>query len=245
MTRRTAFDGVQIPVRRVERSAGAEIDARSWPFTIPAVAQVLQEGLDLEPATVLIGENGAGKSTLVEGIAMAYGLSPEGGSTGAMHSTYASESPLHRALRLVRGIGVSRWGFFIRGETLHGLFTYLHHNPGRDPAFHEMSHGESFSQLLSTSRFDGPGLFVMDEPEAGLSFNTLLSLLVNLQAMVEAGGQVLLATHSPILASFPKAKVLQLTADGIEELPWDDLDMVNDYRRFLAAPERYHRHLFD
>lgn len=66
-----------------------------------AVAQVLDEGLELaEGVTLLVGENGTGKSTIVEAVAMAFGLSPEGGSTQARHSTRESESDLWRWIRL-------------------------------------------------------------------------------------------------------------------------------------------------
>ena len=46
-----------------------------------AVRQLLRDGLELSELTILVGENGVGKSTIIEAIAMAYGLSPEGGST--------------------------------------------------------------------------------------------------------------------------------------------------------------------
>ncbi|MGN6132235.1 MAG: AAA family ATPase [Nocardioidaceae bacterium] len=76
----------QRPVRRVVAGEHARLD--QWPASIPAVGQVLHEGLDLGPGvTLLLGENGSGKSTLVEGIAMAFGLSPEGGSTHSHHSS--------------------------------------------------------------------------------------------------------------------------------------------------------------
>jgi predicted ATPase len=39
-----------------------------WPATLAPIAQVLREGLDLGPVTVLVGANGSGKSTLVEGV---------------------------------------------------------------------------------------------------------------------------------------------------------------------------------
>jgi predicted ATPase len=67
------------------------------------------------------------------------------------HSTRPWESGLSSALMLQRGIGASRWGFFLRAETMHGWYTYFEQTgrglppsqrPG--PNFHEMSHGESF-----------------------------------------------------------------------------------------------------
>src|SRR4051794_13014968 len=139
------------PVRRVAAAEGIRPSGR-WPHTIPAVRQLLTDGLDLSPGvTFLVGENGTGKSTLVEAIAVAFGLSPEGGSTGARLSTRATESPLAADLLLSRGAGAKRAGFFLRAETMHGFYTYLEQNPGpraNEPVFHEMSHGESFLSLI-------------------------------------------------------------------------------------------------
>jgi predicted ATPase len=55
-------------------------DLDEWPFTIPAVAQLVAEGgLELPAGvTFLVGENGSGKSTLVEALAAVY---PGGGSS--------------------------------------------------------------------------------------------------------------------------------------------------------------------
>jgi len=106
----------------------------------------------------------------VEAIALAYGLSPEGGSAGARHSTRSTESILADHLQLVRTAGATRRGYFLRAETMHGFFTYLEKNPstvGPDISFHDMSHGESFLEL-AVDRFRGRGLWVLDEPESAL-----------------------------------------------------------------------------
>ena len=124
----------RLPLRRVERAPAAAVDETGWPGALPAVGQLLRDGLELGPATVLVGDNGTGKSTLVEGIAMAYGLNAEGGSTHARHGTRASESPLGSWLRVEREAGASRWGYFLRAETMHGLYTYLESNPPRAAA---------------------------------------------------------------------------------------------------------------
>jgi predicted ATPase len=193
----------------------------------------------------VVGENGSGKSTLVEAVAMAYGLAPEGGSTGSRHSTRASESPLASALRLQRGIGSGRWGFFLRAETMHGFYTYLEENPGRsDPRFHEMSHGESFLAVLET-RFDSPGFYALDEPEAALSFSSTLGLIATLQRVVGAGGQVLCATHSPVLAAMPGATILEVGDWGLRRTTWSELELVQHWKSYLEAPGRYLRHLVD
>lgn len=235
----------QPPVRRVEALEHA-VGRRGWPFDVPAVAQVVRDGLDLaRGVTFLVGENGSGKSTLVEAVAQAYGLSPEGGSTGSRHSTRPTESALADALVVRRGITASRWGFFLRAETMHGWYSYLEDNPGgRDPRFHEMSHGESFLAVLET-RFDSGGFYCLDEPEAALSFSSTLGVVAVLQRVTAMGGQVLCATHSPVLASMPGARILEVGEWGLRESAWADLELVQHWQRFLAAPERYLRHLQD
>lgn len=235
-----------LPIRRISESDYRPLDRSRWPATLPPIRQLLDEGLEPGRITVLVGENGSGKSTLVEAVAMAYGLSPEGGSTGAMHSTRSTESGLNDHLRLERGPGASRWGYFLRAETMHGLFTYLEDHPGpRDPAFHRMSHGDSFMAMITDpNRFDHGGLFVLDEPEAGLSFVTQLTLLGQLiELAADDRTQLIIATHSPIIARLPGATLLQLDADGIAEVDYDDLAMVNHYRSFLDGPERYLHHI--
>ncbi len=244
------MDFNQPPVVRVAPRPDHSLEALAWPMTVPAVAQLVLEGLDLPAGvTFLVGENGSGKSTIVEGVAMAYGLSPEGGSNQARHSTRASESPLGDALHLTRGLGAGRWGFFLRAETMHGFYTYLEANPhpnprSSEPAFHEMSHGESFLAILST-RFDSPGFYCLDEPEAALSFSSTLALIGALHDLVEAGGQVLCATHSPVLAAMPGATLLEVGDWGLRRTTWDDLELVNHWKAYLDAPGRYLRHVLD
>ncbi|GAB2855625.1 AAA family ATPase [Nocardioides pacificus] len=240
------MDFDQPPVVRVSARRDHDLSAHEWPLTVPAVAQVMDEGLDLaKGVTLLVGENGSGKSTLVEAVAMAYGLSPEGGSTQGHHATRPTESPLSRALQLQRGIGASRWGFFLRAETMHGWYTFMDsHSSGRDPSFHEMSHGESFLAVLR-SRFDSPGLYCLDEPEAALSFSSTMGLMAALNDVVEQKGQVLCATHSPVLAALPGARLLEVGEWGLRETTWEELDLVQHWRRYLDEPQRYLRHLAD
>jgi predicted ATPase len=236
------------PVRRAEARAGHDLRPDAYPASIPAVAQVLDEGLELGPGvTFLVGENGSGKSTIVEAVAVAFGLSPEGGSTGSRHSTRATESALSDAIHLVRGAGASRWGFFLRAETMHGWYSYLEDHPPpptrpADISFHEMSHGESFLSVLE-SRFTGQGFFCLDEPEAALSFSSTLALVAVLQRVVARRGQVLCATHSPVLAAMPGARILEAGPWGLRETAWEDLEIVDHWRRYLAEPGAYLRHL--
>jgi predicted ATPase len=236
------------PVRRVRAYSDVSWDATTWPASIPAVAQVLAKGLELaRGVTFLVGENGSGKSTLVEGVATAYGLPPEGGSNQGSHVTRPSESPLGGWLQVEKSLGAAKWGFFLRAETMHGYYTYLESLPDSpDRHLHSLSHGESFNEVLE-SKLNHPhftaGLVILDEPEAALSFGSTLKWLANLDEMVRRGTQVLCATHSPILASLPGAKVLEVGEWGIRETVWEDLELVQHWRSYLDSPQRYLRHL--
>ena len=213
-----------------------------WSSAIPAVRQLLDEGLELGPGvTFLVGENGSGKSTLVEAVAGAYGLSAEGGSTQGRHLTRASESALGDVLTLQRGIGAPRWGFFLRAETMHGWYTYSESMAGT-PDYHAMSHGESFLEVVRT-RFTSPGFYVLDEPEAALSFSSTRALVASLSDVVRAGGQGLCAAHSPVLAALPGARILEVGPWGLRESTWQDLELVRHWRGFLDHPDRYLRHV--
>ena len=240
-----AWSRTQHPIRAIRGVQPSPLDAGQWPATIPAVSQLLRDGLELVPATVLVGDNGSGKSTIIEALAMAYGINPEGGSAGAQHQTRPSESPLYEALVLQKSAAAHR-GYFLRAETMHGLYTYLEQNQplGRsDVRFHDLSHGESFNAVLG-SRFNGSGLFLLDEPESALSFTGCLALLVTLTDLLRSpAAQVIVATHSPVIAALPGARIYELDENGFTERRWEDLQLVHHHRRFLASPDQYLRHL--
>lgn len=238
----------RLPIRSLSEVEGEPLARSRWPGSIPAVAQLLEEGMELGSATVFVGENGSGKSTLVEGIAMAFGLGSEGGSTGPRRHTRESESPLSEHLAVLRGVGASRRGYFLRAETMHGLYTFLEENPGLpsqrpDIAFHGLSHGESFLALIE-DRFRGNGLWVLDEPESALSVTGCLALLQHLVDLLATGrDQVILSTHSPLLAALPGATIFEVGEWGYRRSSWSDLELTRTWRAFLDDPRRFLRHL--
>lgn len=243
MVKRTAGFSLKRPVRRLEFER-PDADGAAWPWTIPAVAQLADGGLDLPQTLVLVGENGSGKSTIIEALAEAYGLNPEGGSTGAMHRTFDSESGLAASTRLVRGAAAARGGYFLRAETMHSFFTYLATEAGGEDGFHRRSHGESFLDLVAdrffTPRGPRPGLFVLDEPESALSFASSLALLELLRDLLtQEGAQVVMATHSPVLAALPDATILRLDDAGFTPVAWSDLELVVGLRAFLNDPAAF------
>jgi predicted ATPase len=228
------------PIRRIDLAPGASVDRGAWWARIPAVRAVLSHGLNVPAGvTFVVGENGSGKSTLIEALAGAIGLNPEGGSRNARYATRPTESPLGELLQVTRGVGGRGHAYFLRAETMHGLYTYLEDlddSPDRD--LHERSHGEGFLEVLDR-KFGGPGFYLMDEPEAPLSFTSTLSLVARLADLRAAGAQLVIATHSPLLTALPGATILELGDFGIRKAPWDQLTIVANWRRFLDRPSTY------
>jgi predicted ATPase len=107
---------------------------------------------------------------------------------------------------------------------------------------HTRSHGESFLDLIA-EREHIQGLWLLDEPESALSISGCLALMGQLRDFVADGSQVILSTHSPILAAYPGADLYELGEWGLRSSTYDDLDLVRTWRGFLDAPGRFLRHL--
>ena len=106
-----------------------------------------------------------------------------------------------------------------------------------------MSHGESFLSLIRT-RFREAGLWVLDEPESALSFTGCMALLSHLtDLLADDRNQVLLSTHSPLLAALPGATIVEVGEWGLRRSAWEDLDLVRLWRSFFDGPDRFLRHL--
>jgi predicted ATPase len=234
-------------IRSLELDRTRIANPSAYPFSIPSLRQL--GTLELHPhVTFLTGANAAGKSTLIEAIAVAAGLNPEGGSSQLRYeSRRPSHSELGEVIRLVRGARRPRSDFFLRAESFFNIATELEEI---DPlmrgyggaSLHEQSHGQSFLSLL-IHRCGPNGLYLLDEPEAALSPQGQLAMLAHMHALVEGGCQIVIASHSPILLSFPDARIYELSDDGIATVTYDDSETVLLYRSFLAAPGRYHRQL--
>lgn len=104
------------------------------------------------------------------------------------------------------------------------------------------SHGQSFLKLFQ-SRFVPGGLYLLDEPEAPLSPQSQLGLIAMLKDMLGQDAQFIVATHSPLLLSYPDATIVSFDRQPPEEVAYAELEHVNLTRDFLADPGRFLRHL--
>jgi predicted ATPase len=227
---------------------------KKYPFPLPAVRHL--RSLELHPnVTFIVGENGSGKSTLLEAIAVAWGLNAEGGSRGFYFETRSSHSELKNCILLVKGVRRPADGFFFRAESYFNVASEIERldAEGIGPriidyyggrSLHEQSHGESFMALLF-NRFVGEGFYILDEPEAALSPQRQLSVLTRIHDLVQHNSQFIIATHSPILMSYPNATIYELTSKGIEQIDYYQTEHYQVTRDFLVSPQRMLDQLLD
>lgn len=230
-------------------------DFGAYPYSIPFV-----KGLTLSftsAVTFLVGENGSGKSTLIEAIAEVCGLPVSGGSRAEAGARHGPEQ--RSALGSVLRPSFSkrpRDGYFLRAE-FQAHFASLLEERRDDPEFlgdpyaiyggrslHTQSHGEAFLAVISNRMHDG--LFIMDEPEAALSPQRQLSLLTRMSQLVDSGKtQFIIATHSPILMTFPDAEIVTLDNLPPSRIGLRETSHYQITRGILESPERYWKHLAD
>ncbi len=207
------------------------------------VIKYLKENIQLSfssNVTFFVGENGTGKSTLLEAIAVAYGFNAEGGSKNFTFSTNATHSELHEHI-VIGKKGFAKDGFFLRAESLYNAATYIDevkatHNYG-NVSLHNQSHGESFLSIVQ-NRFGGNGMYILDEPEAALSPMRLLTLMAEIDRLLKENSQFIIATHSPILMTFPEAEILEFSQNGIKKANYKDTEHYQVTKSFLENPDK-------
>lgn len=104
-------------------------------------------------------------------------------------------------------------------------------------SFHEQSHEESFL-ALAMNRFEGSGLYILDEPESALSPQRLMLLLVVINELVKNNSQFIIATHSPILMAYPDADILEFSEQGIHKVGYRETEHYKITKQFIDMPEQ-------
>lgn len=179
-----------------------------------------------KPVTFFVGENGSGKSTMLEAIAVAYGFNPEGGTKNYSFSTYDSHSELCDAITIIKGVHRPRFGYFLRAESFYNVATKEQEYADIDhpsEKYHEKSHGESFLAIAQNYMKAG-GIYIFDEPEAALSPQRQLTLLMDIYKCAEDGAQFIIVTHSPILLGIPDADIYSFDDGEVHLCEYEETD---------------------
>lgn len=228
-------------------------DREHFPFS--RFPGLLSDGFSLEftePVTIFVGENGSGKSTVLQAIANLSGFAAGGGDSQFQnhYTADSTDTTLAEALRPAWLPKVSR-GFFFRSDTFADVARYIDdegdpYKVHGGPLWHR-SHGESFMAVFA-DRFKPSErcMYLLDEPENALSPTRQLSFLRLLRDWERSGNaQIIVATHSPIIMSYPGATILSFDGDGIESVAYEETEHYRVTRAFLGNPEKYLRELFD
>jgi len=240
-------------LQRVFLRQDREHDRSQFPLSLPFARE-----LDLHflrPVTFLVGENGSGKSTFIEAIAELCRLPVSGGGRNELGGSHGPQSRSQLAQFLAASFKQKpKDGYFFRAE-FQAHFASLLDDRRADPDFlgnpyaryggrslHSRSHGEAFLAMFSS--WMAPGMILMDEPESALSPQRQLALLVQMAELVSRRNvQLVIATHSPILLTFPNSTLLSFDENGLGEVRLQDTSHYQITRGILENPERYWRHL--
>lgn len=233
------------------------IDVNRYPFSL----NIIKNLKDIEftrQVTFFVGENGTGKSTILEAIANKAGFGSEGGSRNIQFKT--SEEKTYSGTQNLSAQFTLSWrqkpknGYFFRAESFFNVANYIDYlerecggnayGPYGGKSLHEQSHGESFLAFFH-NRLGKEGFFVFDEPEAALSPQRQLSLLVIIHEICKnPNSQFIIATHSPIILAYPNATIYSCDANTLAKIDYSDTKHYQITKQFLDNPNRYLHHLF-
>ena len=216
---------------------------RIYPFNIAALGQA-QELILKRPVVYLLGENGSGKSTLLDAITRSCGIHIWDKPRRHLAHNNPFETRLTDYVRIDWANGRVPGSVF-RAETFRDLADFLDDvalcDPGRleyhgGEILNTLSHGQGFLSYFG-GRFRVKGLYLLDEPESALSPASQVKFVRMLKQLEALGhAQFVIATHSPILLSYPGAQIFSFDSQQIEEVAYQDTTHYQVYHQFFSDP---------
>ena len=106
-------------------------------------------------------------------------------------------------------------------------------------------HGETFFTVLEL-KCQRDGLFLLDEPEAALSPQRQLALLVLVHDVLRKrrDAQFIISSHSPILLGYPDAQIVSFDDGLLQDVQYEDTAPMQIVRRFLIDRDHFLDELF-
>ena len=201
------------------------------------------------PITFFVGENGSGKSTLLEAMAVAYGFNPEGGTVNYSFSTYDSHSELCDAVTLYKSFKKVYTGYYLRAESFYNVATKEEEysetaEEWKKLKLHKQSHGESFLTIMD-EYFKSNGLFFLDEPEAALSPQRQMTLLLKIAESAKDSSQFFIVTHSPVLLTLPGAEIWSFDNDCLHKISYEETESYRISEMFINHREQILKRLLE
>lgn len=232
------------------------VDTNQYPFSLDIIKNLKKIDFPAQ-VTFFVGENGTGKSTLLEALAHHAGFGPEGGSKNISFKT--STDDVYSGIQHLADHLTLSWrqkpkdGYFFRAETFYNIANHLDslnresggaYNSYGGKSLHQQSHGEGFLSFFH-NRMGKGGFFILDEPEAALSPQRQLSLLVIInQLCKDFNTQFIIATHSPILLAYPDATIYSCDDGDLKKISYRETCHYKVTKDFLNNPDLYLKSLF-
>ncbi len=253
------LDGPILDKVKVSLAKDSKLDFSKYPFSLEIVKNLTDITFPTQ-VTFFVGENGTGKSTILEAIASRTGFGKEGGSKNISFTT-ADDTFYSQTEQLASSMTLSwrkkpRDGYFFRAESFFNVANfidetskqpgqrYLTYAPYGGKSLHEQSHGESFLSFFK-NRIGGGGFYLFDEPEAALSPQRQLALLVIINEICRnPESQFIIATHSPILLAYPNSTIYSCDGKKLENVSYEETKQYQITKSFLDNPPQYLNRLF-
>jgi len=211
-----------------------------YPFNCPVFKN--QKNLQINKNVVFfVGENGTGKSTLLKAVSNKCGIYIWRDDSYRRFDINRYEEDLYKYIEVEWSNGTVPGAFFASEIFRHfaqlvdewascdpGLLRYY-----GDKSLMSQSHGQCHLAFYK-SRFVLKGLYLLDEPENALSPSKqieFLSLLERTTKSCEA--QFIIATHSPIILSYPDAQIFSFDHPVIEEIDYKETSHYIVYNDFF------------
>ena len=139
------------------------------------------------------------------------------------------------------------YGYYLRAESFYNVATMEEQysagswNPLH---LHQKSHGESFLTTIN-EYFKSNGLFFLDEPEAALSPQRQMTLLLKIAETVKKNSPFFIVTHSPVLLTLPGAEILSFDNGNLHKIKYEDTESYRITEMFINHREQILKRLLE
>ena len=81
------------------------------------------------------------------------------------------------------------------------------------------------------------GLYLLDEPEAALSPQRQMTMMLEIWNSVKEGSQFIIVSHSPILLAFPDADIISFDEGKLYRVDYEDTESYKISSMFINDKE--------
>ena len=156
-----------------------------------------------------------------------------------LNSVNRTDAQLHAQLDYLEG-EVSKEIIQQMNDNANHQIYHMRNNYGQE--LESFSHGEAYLKIMQ-EKIQRRGIYLLDEPEAALSPSKQLALMSYIMDHLKHNNsQFIIATHSPILMSLPKAIIYEITESTMQKKSLEELEHYIITKSFLNDPELYLRH---